>query len=106
MEVCIGELHGKPMMLSLKDGIAYINGEEQPIKNLTEDELEEFQKEIDLLPKGSDPGYAALVDSVRASFIARLLGQAVGDECINLLTHILDHVHYNVLQYLDEDDNG
>lgn len=102
MEVCIGEMHGKPVMLSLKDGIAYLDGEAEPIKNLTEKELEDFQASIDTLPHSDDPGYPALVNSIRAAFIAKLLSKAVGDETIDRLTHILDHVHYEVLQYLGE----
>lgn len=48
------------------------------------------------------PGYDALVNAKRAAFIVELLGRAVGEECVSLLTHILDHVHYDVLEYLGE----
>ncbi len=102
MEVCLGDMHGKPVMLKLENGIAYLNGEAQPIKNLTEKELAEYQKELDGLAVSSDPGYEALVNAVRAAFIARLLGKAVGDECVDTLSHILDHVHYEVLKYLGD----
>lgn len=54
------------------------------------------------MPSGADPGYAALLNAKRAAFIANLLGKAVGDECISTLTHILDHVHADVLDYLGE----
>lgn len=102
MEACLGELHGKPVMLELRDGVVYINGEAQPIKNLTPEEIKEFNDEINALPKSPDPGYEALVNAVRASFLARLLGKAVGDDCINTISHILDHVHYDVQKYLGE----
>lgn len=102
MEACLGVIHGKPVMLELRDGAVYINGEPQPIKNLSEDELRQFNDEVAALPKSDDPGYEALVNAVRAAFIAKLLGKAVGDDCINTLTHILDHVHYDVQKYLGE----
>lgn len=102
MKVCLGEMHGKPVMLTLKDGIAYIDGEPEAIKNLTDEELDSYQKELDSLPHSEDPGYQALVNSVRAAFIARLLGKAVGDDAINRLTQLLDLAHYDVLKYLGE----
>ena len=102
MKITLAEIHGKPVTLELKDGIAYINGEPEAIKNLAESELEEFQHEIDELPPSEDPGYAALVNAVRAAFLARLLGKAVGDDSVSRITHILDHVHYDVQKYLGE----
>lgn len=102
MEVCIAEIHGKPVMLELKDGIVYLDGEAEPIKNLTEKELEEFRDKIANLPHSEDPGYPALVNAIRAAFIANLLGKAVGEETVDRLTHILDHVHYDVMRYLGE----
>lgn len=102
MQVCIGTLHDKPVLLELRNGILHIDGQEQPIKNIGEEDLRLFQEEIASLPKNDDPGYEALVNAVRASFIVKLLENAVGDDCVNLLTHILDHVHYDVLKYLGE----
>lgn len=102
MQVTLAEINGKPYILELTDGIAYINNEPEVIKNLTEAELQAFQTELDGLPRSDDPGYEALVNSVRAAFLAKLLGKAVGDESINHLTHILDHVHYEVQKYLGE----
>lgn len=104
MEVCIAEIHGKPVMLELRDGIVYLDGEPEPIKNLTEEELAGFAEKIESLPKSDDPGYSALVNAIRAAFIANLLGKAVGDDTIDRLNHILGHVHYDVIQYLDEPD--
>lgn len=102
MQVCIAEMHGKPVMLEVKDGIAYLDGQAEPIKNLTEQELKDFQDKIDALPHSDDPGYPALVNAIRAAFIAQLLSKAVGDETIDTLTHVLDHVHYDVMKYLGE----
>lgn len=103
MEICLGKIHGKPVMLELKDGVAYINGDPQPIKNLTEKDLQLFNEEMAALKKTDDPEAAeALENSVRAAFLANLLGKCAGDECITLVSHILDHVHYDVLKYLGE----
>lgn len=102
MQVILAEIHDKPCILELKDGIVYLNGEPEAIKNLTDADLEAFQKELDSLPASADAGYAALVNAVRAAFLAKLLGKAVGDDSINRLTHILDHVHYDVQKYLGE----
>ena len=102
MKVILAELHGKPVELELRDGIVYIDGEAEPIKNLEESELLDFQKELEALPEHDIQAHQALVNSVRAAFLAKLLGKAVGDETVNRLTHILDHVHYDVLQYLGE----
>ena len=102
MEVCIAYMRGEPVMLSLSEGIAHINGEIQPIKGLNEAELTAFAQEISALPYSADPGYQALVNARRAAFLATLLGRAVGDECVNRLTHILDSVHFDVLEYLGE----
>lgn len=101
MKVILAEIDGAPVTLELKDGIAFLDGEAMPIKNLREKELVEFRKELDELPKSDDPGYPALVNAVRTAFISRLLGHAVGDECVDALTRALDHAHYEVLQYLN-----
>lgn len=103
MEVCIAYMRGEPIMLALRDGIAYINGEAQPIKGLTAEELNAFSAEIAGIPYAADPGYQALVNARRAAFLASILGRAVGEECVSRLTHILDSVHYDVLEYLHDE---
>lgn len=107
MEVCIAHMRGKPVMLALRDGIVTINGEMQPVKGLTEAHLRDFTQQIDAIPYSPDPayepGYTALVNARRAAFLAGLLGRAVGDDCMNYISHILDHVHMDVLEYLGED---
>lgn len=102
MEVCIAVMHGKPVMLKLLEGVVYLDNEPQPIKNLGEEELAAFSQAVRAVPHGADPGYEALRNAKRAAFIVTLLGKAVGDECISTLTHILDHVHADVLEYLGE----
>ena len=102
MEVCIAYMRGAPVMLSVADGVASINGEIQPIKGLTEEDLAEFARAVAAIPYSADPGYQALVNARRAAFIASILGRAVGDECVSRLSHILDSVHCDVLEYLGE----
>lgn len=104
MEVTLGEVRGKPIKLSVEDGIVYLNGEAQPIKNIGESDLREYQEKIDSLPADNPEGLAALKNALAAEFLVKLIGSAVGEETINRLTHILDHVHYDVLTYLGETD--
>ena len=104
MEVCIAHLHGKAVMLELKDGIVHIDGEPQPIKHVTEDEIREFSEAIQAIPYSVGPGYQALLNAKRCSFLVSLIGRAVGDDTVNHLSHILDHLHYDVLEFLGETD--
>lgn len=102
MEVCIAHLHGKAVMLGLRDGIVYLDDEPQPIKHLEEAELAAFSAAIQAIPYSPGPGYTALLNARRAAFVASLLGKAVGEECLDRLSHILDHLHYDVLEFLGE----
>lgn len=102
MKVCIATMHGKPVMLELREGVVFLDNEPQPIKNLGEEELAALDEALRAVPEGADPGYEALRNARRAAFIVTLLGKAVGDECISRLTHILEHVHADVLEYLGE----
>lgn len=102
MKACLGKLHDKPVMIEVRDGIVYIDDEPEPIKNITETDIEKFKSDLDNVPVSNDDGYEALLNAIRAAFLAKLLGNAVGDDAINRLSHILDSVHYDVLQYLGE----
>lgn len=102
MQVCLAKIHDKPVMLELRDGVAYIDGQAEPIKDLYEEDLQRFQSELDSVPRSDNEGYEALLNAIRAAFLARLLGYACGDDCVSRLTEILDHVHYDVLKYLGE----
>lgn len=103
MEVVLANVRGKPVKLSLQDNLVLIDGEPQPIKNLTLADLQKFQQNLDSLPETDDQEAAeALQNSLRAAFLSSLLGKAVGDECISMLTELLDVVHYDVLKYLGE----
>ena len=105
MEVCIAYMRGRPVMLAVRDNLVYLDGEIQPIKNIGEEDLKAFSAAVNAIPYSPTPGYRALVNARRTAFIASLLGHAVGDECVSRLTHILDSVHYDVLEYL-HDDHG
>ena len=102
MKACLGKLHDKPVMIEVRDGIVYIDDEPEPIKNVTEADIEAFQADLDNVPASDDEGHEALLNAIRAAFLAKLLGNAVGDEAVIRLSHILDSVHYDVLQYLGE----
>ncbi|MDR1857792.1 MAG: hypothetical protein LBR22_11700 [Desulfovibrio sp.] len=102
MEVCIATMRGRPVMLSLLDGIAHIDGAPQPIKRLTEEELAAFAASLDAVTCEDIAGRDAMLDAKRAAFVVELLGRAVGDDCVTQLTHILDHLHYNVQVFLGE----
>lgn len=106
MEICIADFGEEPIMLALRDGLVYIDGELQPIKHVTEEELLRFEETIRAIPVSTDPGYEALVNAKRTQFLVSLLGRAVGEECINLLTELLDQLHFRVLHYLEEDECG
>ncbi len=103
MEVCIAYMRGKPVMLKIHEDMVYIDDEIQPIANLTKAELEDFSKAIASIPYSLDQeGYQSMLNAKRAAFLATLLGRAVGDECIDKISGILDSVHYDVLRYLGE----
>lgn len=102
MNVCIAHMRGEAIMLTLQDSMVFINEEIQPIKGLTEDDIKMFAEEIARIPYSTDAGYTALVNARRAAFLSGLLGKAVGEECVNRISHILDSVHYDVLHYLGE----
>lgn len=55
MEVCIACMHGKPIMLELREGVVFLDNEPQPIKNLSEEELTAFSEAVRAVPSGADP---------------------------------------------------
>ncbi len=103
MEVCIAYMRDKPVMLRLEEDIAYINDEALAMKGVSQNMLQEFSAGIAAIPYSTDEqGYKALVNAKRAAFVSSLLGHAVGDDCVDKLSAILDSVHYEVLLYLGE----
>ncbi len=103
MQICLAEFDDKTVLLELRDGLVYIDSELQPIKHVTEEELLLFQNALDDIPVSADPGYAALLDAKRCQLLVSLLGRAVGEECIDFLSSILDALHARVRNYLEED---
>ncbi|MBO4336163.1 MAG: hypothetical protein J5846_10110 [Desulfovibrio sp.] len=103
MQICLASFDDHEIMLELRAGLVYIDGEVQPIKHVTEEEIRDFATKLEAVPQGSDPGLSALLDAKRAEILVSLLGRAVGEECIDFLTTLLDRLHFNVRHYLDED---
>ena len=62
MSVNIGNLDGAPQILEVRNGLVLINGDPQPIKYLTEDQVRDFARELEAIPDDGDPGRAALRD--------------------------------------------
>lgn len=102
MEVCIAYMRGKAVMLSIQEGVLFLDGEAQPIKGIGAGDLQEFADSVNAIPYSTGAGYSALVNSKRAAFLVKLLGHAVGDECTDKLSHILDYVHFDVLEFLGD----
>ncbi len=103
MEVCIAYMRGEPVMLRLDNDLTYIDDEIMPIVGLTKADLEDFSKSVASIPFGPDHvGYKAMVNAKRAAFLASLLGKAVGDDCVDKISRILDSVHFDVLEYLGD----
>lgn len=106
MEVCIAYMREQAIMLSLRDGILFLNDEAQPIKGITKEDLQEFSDTINAIPYSPGPGYQALVNAKRTIFLTKLIGHAVGEECTDKLSRILDSVHYDVLEFLGENGDA
>lgn len=102
MSVNIGNLDGAPQILEVRNGLVLINGDPQPIKYLTEDQVRDFARELEAIPDDGDPGRAALRDAKRIDFLLGMLEHAFGDECTDYLEHLIGQLHYNVSVYLGE----
>lgn len=102
MEVCIAYMRGKAVMLSIQDGVVFLDGEAQPIKGIDTADLQTFADSVNAIPYSPVAGYSARVNAKRAAFLVKLVGHAVGDECTDKLSHILDSVHYDVLEFLGD----
>lgn len=102
MQAELAIVGGKPVILELRDGVVYIDGEAQPIKNLTEEEVKQFRDDLESVTAADEESARALADAIRAPFIMNLIGKAAGDECVDKLSDLLDRVHYGVLKYLGE----
>ena len=102
MEVCIARINGREIMLKLEGRLVYIDGQIEHIRGITEDILHEFAAELAAVPVEDHPGREARLNARRAAFLARLLGMAASESSQDVVTRLLDRVHYEVLVFLGE----
>lgn len=105
MSVIIGYLNGEPQELTLVNGMVHINGVIQPIKNVTEAEIEEFAALLASAPEGDEESREIWRHTRRIQFLVHLMSRTFGDECTNLLEMLIGNMHYRVLEYLGETDD-
>ncbi|MCL2123557.1 MAG: hypothetical protein FWH34_05655 [Desulfovibrionaceae bacterium] len=106
MEVCIAQVNGREIMLKLEGRLVYIDGQIEHIRGLTDEILHDFAGELASVPFEEHPGYQARLNARRAAFLARLLGLAASEDSQDVLTRLLDSVHYDVLVFLGEADGN
>jgi uncharacterized protein (DUF1330 family) len=104
MEVCIARIRDRDILLKLEGRLVYIDGQIEHIRGLTDEILREFTEELAAVPFVDHPGYEARLNARRAAFLARLLGMAASEDSQDVVTRLLDHVHYEVLAFLGEAD--
>jgi len=104
MEVCIARIKDKEIMLKLEDQLVYIDGQVEHIRGLTNEILHDFATELAAVPFEEHPGYQARLNARRAAFLAKLLGMAASEDSQDVVTRLLDSVHYDVLAFLGETD--
>ena len=102
MEVCIALIRGKEIMLKLDGQLVYIDGKLEHIRGLTYEVLQDFAEELAAVPVEDHPGYQARLNARRAAFLAKLLGMAASEGSQDVITRLLDSVHYDVLEFLGE----
>ena len=104
MEVCIARIKDRDILLKLEGRLVYIDGQIEHIRGLTHEMLRVFAEELAAVPVTEDPGYQARLNARRAAFLARLLGMAASEDSQDLVSRLLDSVHYDVLEFLGESD--
>ena len=104
MEVCIARIKGKEVMLKLDGQLVFIDGQIEHIRGLTDEIMHDFAAELAAVPFEEHPGYEARLNARRAAFLAKLLGMAASEESQDVVTRLLDSVHYDVLVFLGEVD--
>ena len=100
MAVNIGYIHGEPQILEVRGGLVFINDTPQPIKYLSEEQVEEFRLALEALPPDDQPGASALRAAKRIEFALDLLKHTFGDDCSDYLEHLIGHLHHEVTAYL------
>ena len=104
MEVCIARIKGREIMLKLEAQRVYIDGQIEHIRGVTDEILHDFAAELAAVPFEEHPGYQARLNARRAAFLAKLLGMAASEDSQDVVTRLLDSVHYDVLAFLGEAD--
>jgi hypothetical protein len=106
MEVCIASVRGRDVTLRLEHPLVYIDGQVEHIRGLTEEDMRAFADVIAAVPVEDHPGYRARINARRAAFLVKLLGMAASDDSRDTVMRLLDIVHYEVLEFLGETDDG
>jgi len=102
MEVCIARIKGRDILLTLEGPLVYIDGQVEHIRGVTHEMLRDFAAELAAVPVTQDPGYEARLNARRVAFLARLLGMAASEDSQDLVSRLLDSVHYDVLEFLGD----
>lgn len=105
MEVRVACVKGRDIMLRLEPPLVYLDNQVEHIKGLNEEDLRAFAADIAAVPVEDHPGYHARLNARRAVFLARLLGMAASEDSQDVILHLLDSVHYDVLEFLGETNN-
>jgi len=104
MEVCVARVQDREILLKLEGNLVYIDGQIEHIRGLSPEMLQEFAAELAAVPFAEDAGYEARLNARRAAFLARLLGMAASEDSQDIVSRLLDSVHYDVLEFLGEID--
>jgi uncharacterized protein (DUF1330 family) len=105
MEVCIALVKGREVMLKLEGQFVHIDGQIEHIRGLTETILHEFITELAAVPVTEPRAYQARLNARRVAFLSRLLGMAASEGSQDVVTRLLDSVHYDVLEFLGDVDS-
>ena len=104
MEVCIAQVKDRNIILKLEGQHVYIDGQIEHIRGLTDEILHDFAAELAAVPCEEHPSYQARLNARRAASLARLLGMAASEDSQDVVSRLLDSVHYDVLVFLGEAD--
>jgi hypothetical protein len=104
MVVCIAQIKGREIMLKLEDQLVYIDGQIEHIRGITDKILHDFAAELAAIPFADHSGYQARLNARRAAFLVKLLSMAASEDSQDVVTRLLDSVHYDVLVFLGETD--
>ncbi len=105
MAVIIGWIADQEQVLTLVDGRVHINDEPMPIRDVTQDEIDALAASFANAPEGDDEGREAYCNTRRINFLVSMLARTFGDECSEMLEHMIGNLHYRVLEYLGETDD-